>query len=622
MNKELQSYIQNLARNTQINASAGGSNFKIYLKQAFGGIYENVSPSNLPDYGLTNVVNGIGQGTYIEKMFTNKVLGKHDKLEFDLSEMTVIRLMDFYDLFGRYHLLKICSTPKGNRIYEIVDLDRDLVFQNTELIWSDITPKSGIGEGTLYNWARWRNALYIVGNQEFTFMDMTGGVITYNPQMTNTWDVIDTGFAASEFPTTKGNDGGTQFLPSTIAFHSDEMYIANDFQVKKAEHSNPYNVIGNLTRPFLGLLDTPPVIADLLRPSTFIINQNGDKITALITTGNFLWIVTNRRFYAFKTLTVLNSQLPAGVLWLDTIKEHKVKTGTFSQKSIMLNDEQFDFLTTNNVKPTIASVIPVISQDRIDKVYGSNSYFIDKTMKEIDWSEAAIGILGYGEGDSLSFLSGKICGSQENNITLMYKKVGDNIFFSKLYDENGDNWKANDWLNNDYIAMYGSSVNGNVYVLDTENYGDYPFVIQTGKMGVTTSDLDFSSKNLKYLYLSCYADKGMTIKVELFINPNCDKNTDCDCATKIYEQQMDVSCLTSDKDCAMVKPFSHRGGYNWLKLFNLSSETIAYNTLDMKITVNGTGYFSLHQLGVVYTPKDTFDKSLEVSFNDDPFNTV
>jgi len=597
----LYTYLNNLSKNTSINA---GNGLKVYIKQTWGGIYENVSPTNLPDFGLTNVVNGIGQGTYIEKFPTVKKLGIHGD---DTERFSVLRLMDFYDLFGRYHLLKICVTPTGNRIYEIVDNDKDLVFKREELIWSDITADLDLKKGE-YNWAMWRNQLYIVSGNLFQQGELEGGVLQYNPVGTQKWTVINTGNSASPLPTSTGDDGASPFLPKTIAFHKDEMYLANDFQVKKAEHSNPENVNGSISKPFLGLLDTPPVVADLLRPSTFIPSQNGDKITALFSTNNFLWIITNRRFYASKRITVLDSQLPAGLLWMDTRQEHKVKTGTYSQKTIMWNDEQLEFLTTNQIVPTLASIIPVVSQDRTDKIYVANSTFIADTMKNIDWSEASIGVLGYGQSDSTNFISGKICNSDVNNITIAYKKFGDNIFFSKLYDENGDNWKANDWLNNDYTTMYGSSVNGDVYLIDTENYGDYDFTVQTGKCGVASGDSQFSDKILDRIWFNLYASKGMKLKIQIFKNPNCNSK-DCDCE-QIFETIIDVGCVDDTSDCINPTPFSHRKGFNWLGLLNVSSRSIKYQSLDMRLTAIGDGYFALHEFGQVYKPDSPLSESI------------
>lgn len=607
MDRNLSYYMQSVNRNTSINA--GSSDLRVDIKRSWGGIYENVSPTNLPDYGLTNVINGIGQGTYIEKMSDVKVLGKHENLEFSIKSMIVLRIMDFFDQLGRYHLLKICSTPDGDKIYELVDNNKDLLFQNQELSWSDITTPANIQLNTtaIYNWARWRNELYIVSGDQFTINDKVGGVLRYTPNSPVKWQVIDTGISASSNPLTTGDDGDTYFKPKTISFHKDEMYIANDFQVKKAEHSNPDNVTGANGRPFLGLLDEPPTIEDLLRPSTFIPSQNGDKITALISTNNFLWIVTNKRFYAFRRLTTLDTQLPPGLLWLDTIQEHKAKTGTFTQKSIMLNDELFDFLTTNKVSPTLASVIPIVGQERVDKVYASNSVFLRDTMKEIDWSEAAMGILGYGEGDALNFISGKICNSDFNNITIMYKKFNDTILFSKLYDENEDNWKANDWLNNDYTTMYGSSVNGNVYTIETEKHGDYNFTLQTGKIGVAAGDSDFSGKILEKIWISCYASKGMQLKLEIFKNPNC-ASEDCGCEDLVFEALLDVGCIDDKEECIQKNPFKHRKGYYFTKIINVKSKMIKYNTLDIRLTAMGKGYFAQHDLAPIYkldTPIDT-----------------
>ena len=600
----LYTYLNNLSRNTAINA---GSGLKVYIKQIWGGIYENVSPTNLPDFGLTNVVNGIGQGTYIEKFPTTKKLGIHKDTK---ERFSVLRIMDFYDLFGRYHLLKICVTPDGNRIYEIVDNDKDLVFKREELVWSDITADLDLGKGQ-YNWARWRNQLYIVSGDYLQQGETKGGILQYNPVGTQRWTAIDTGNSARPLPTTTGDDGSSPFLPKTIVFHKDEMYVANDFQVKKAEHSNPENVNGLNGKDFLGLLDAPPTIEDLLRPSTFIPSQNGDKITALFSTNNFLWIVTNRRFYAFKRLTILDSQLPPGLMWLDSIQEHKVKTGSFSQKTIMWNDEQFEFLTTNQIVPTLASVIPVISQDRIDKVYVSNSTFIADSMKNIDWSEASMGLLGYGQSDATNFISGKICNSDVNNITIAYKKFGDNIFFSKLYDENGDNWKANDWLNNDYTTMYGSSVNGDIYIIDTENYGDYDFTIQTGKCGVASGDSGFSDKVLERIWLNVYASKGMKLKIEVFKNLNCN-NQSCDCQENIFEETIDVSCADNNMNCINPTPFSHRKGFNWLGFINVKSKDIKYQLLDIRLTAIGDGYFALHELGEIYKPDSPLSEALTI----------
>lgn len=589
--------------------SSLSSNTLFDIKASFGGYVDSISPNLLPDIYCTGALNCIGFGTYLEKMFAPVKIGVHQETdEYDIDNMIGLRTGWYVNSNGKTTFFKFCKTTEaGNRFFVIDELDfRDPNFHTKieKEVWKDATPSQGIGLGDVYNFAVWRGQLFFCSGEKYQIGTKTGGVLRYDQTNVNEpWFCIDTGFGVANLNTqSSGNDGPYPFYPTLICFFNDVMYLSGSYnfplQVKFSEHSNPVNVVGSAARPFLGLLDTVPTIEDLLRPSTFVLNQNGDEIRALFQAGGYLWIASNRRFYAYKTISVLNQQgLPAGLLWLDTLQEHKARTGVHNQKTIIQNDETYDFISTSFAKPSLATMIPIISNDTLDKQFGIKSTFIQETMSSIDWSNGAMGIYGSGGPDTIIFMSGSKCGDK-NDITIAVKSYENTPMFTKI------GIHANDWMNDNEFTYFLSSDNAELYRLDPNRYTNIPFVYQTGKIGTARNDQDFSEKKLKYIYIVGSAESDISLNFQIFNQIyGSDVQTECSitAADFVYEpvvnQDDNNGCECQDD---LPNPFVHRRGRLFSKMINVDGAEIRYNTLDIRVIANTQGYFALHQIGVIY----------------------
>lgn len=621
-------YIDNLNRVAQFK-SKEGADMKFDVKYSWGGFVDNISPNLLPNWASTGIINGIPQGSYLEKMMGSEKVGTDN-----ISNKVGLRIGEFFDNFGNYNLVKIIKNDKGeNRILILKDQNKDLKFNGNEN-WADITPIDGIGNKNNYNFASWRNQLYFVNGGEFQFQTKKGGVMRYDPTLNPQLEVIDTGFGTSNLPNSTGADGGTPFYPNTIAFKNDVMYLGGNErfpqQIKFSELSNPYNIVGSLSKPFLGLLDTPPTASDITRPSTFLLNQNGDQITGLLNANGFLWIITNRRFYAYSA-NEFKQGLPAGLLWLDTLQEHKARTGAYSQKGISQKDQFFDFISTNTIKPSISTIVPIISQDRIDNVLSTKSDFIEDTMRKIKWDDVALGNLGFGS-DAISFYSGAKCQNDLNNITLAGKRVDNIEMFSKITYIN-----AVDWLAGDY-ETYWLSTEGDVYRLTPDNYNiikdnetkNYDFVWQSGKLGVAKNDTDFSEKKLQYIYLVCCSDLDVELDFQIATNRKIGMEFEIDTNTgekrKINKDTICSLCepfnfnLDPDLFCAEITEcsceddlqslFIHKNAFLWHTLIQVEDKNIQYNTIQARLIAKTKGYFAIHQIGFIYKKLSPIDNKL------------
>jgi len=581
------------------------------IKATFGGYTDSISPTLLPNHLGTVAVNCIGQGSHLEKMMGAGYYGKHD---IDPQVLVGVRAGHFYGQDGDDIMFKICRKQNENRFY---------IMRNKSMNWLDVTPTQGIGVSNEYNYAVWRNKLFIVSGKEFKFGAKTGGVLVFNPREgEDMWETIETGQRVSNKYSSDGNDGGSPFFPITISFFEDRMYLGAGTQVKFSEHSNPNNVVGSLDKPFLGLLDTPPVLQDLLKPSTFILNQNGDEIRAMLNANGFLWIITNKRFYAYKALTVLNSELPAGLLWLDTLQEHKVSTGVYSQQAVMHSDEVFEFLTTKN-KPSVGTLLPTISNEILDNQFGTRSGAIQETMRGVDWSRACMGSIGNGKAESINFISGSKCGSH-NDITLMYKIYDDMTVFSKV-----PFIKASDWVMTDEGTFYLSSENGNLYKLnpDTNTVVDFlggeettesfPMVYQTGRIGVGKGDNIFSSKKVSYIYFVGASSEDTKLEFQLCnkdIDPETGKH-DISCKEIKYKPNLNYQGFECDCNYEGVTPFVHNRGVIFHALIDVNSLNSISNVFDLRVVQKSAGYFAIHEVGLIYETIDNFHESILNNIN-------
>lgn len=586
---------------TALIKSQEGKDIRFDIKASFGGYADSISPNLLPSFMCEGSINNVGFGTYLEKMIGSKLLGYH-KTEEDINNMFGLRFGGFVSEDSINRKFKIVRDENKNKIFFLNKPTNDLQ-------WLDFTPEQGITNSNIYNWAVWRDELYIVSGEKFEYGSTTGGVLVYNPNRKGgEWRVINTGRGVANNSQSNGADGPNDFYPSVIAFYNDAMYLSGSkefpLQVKFSEHSNPDNIIGTLARPFLGLLDTPPVISDLLRPSTFILNQNGDKINSLFVANDYLWIGTNKRFYAYKTLTVLNTKLPAGLLWLDTLQEHRARAGTYSQKTILQIDDDIQFIARNNSQPGIASMIPIISKDRVDKVYGVKSDFVQNTFKDLDLSNACMGVYGIGSLSSIVFISGAKCPDTNNNITIAMKLLDGTPLFTKI-----SYIHANDWYSDEEGTYWLSSETGEVFELTNNCYThdktlineDYSFVYQTGRIGVATNDQDFSNKQVKYIWLVGCSSTDLELKIDIFNQTNISGATTNGVNSFTFTPQIDRVDL-EDLDCSnnIPIPFVHNQGVLFSKLLDCSQYSINYNVLNIRLEAITSGYFALHQLGVIY----------------------
>lgn len=604
------SLYQDLNR-TAIIKSNETKDIRFDIKASFGGYADSISPNLLPNYMCEGSINNVGFGTYLEKMIGSTLLGNHKTTE-DVNDMIGLRLGKFISEDGIARLFKIVKYNNNNHIYFLNDQNNNNKLENTELNWLDLTPIQGITNSNQYNWSVWRNELYIVSGEKFEYGNNSGGVLVYNPTRSDKWRVINTGYGVSNNSQSTGADGPNAFYPLVIEFYNDTMYLSGSkefpLQVKFSEHSNPDNLVGSSSRPFLGLLDTPPAISDLLRPSTFILNQNGDKINALFVANDYLWIATNKRFYAYKTLTVLNTKLPAGLLWLDTLQEHRARVGTYSQKSILQIDDDIQFVAYDNSQPGLAAMIPVISKDRVDKVYGVKSDYIQNTLKDMDLTNACMGVYGIGSLSSIVFISGAKCKGLNNNTTIAMKLLDGTPLFTKI-----PYIHASDWYNDNNATYWLSSDTGEVFELTSDCFNhhateitkDYPFVYQTGRIGVATNDQDFSNKQVKYIWIVGCSSTDVDLVFNIFNQTALLGTTENGVDRFRYTPDINRIDL-KDMDCNndVPIPFVHRQGILFSKLLDCSQCSINYNVLNIRLEAHTSGYFALHQLGVIYEKLD------------------
>lgn len=608
---------------TQFKQSLKNINYDI--KISWYGFADSVSPNLLPANFSKSSVNNVAYGSYLEKAIGSEAIGYH-KNE-NVKEMNGIEVGWFVDQAGRFTMWKIVATNEGNKFFVLRDLDGDFEFTGAEEEWLDETPNAGIGSACDYDWAVWRNQLYLVSGEKYTDDNgNTGCVIRYDPANTafGDWEAIDTGFGVANIPSSTGADGPTEFCPSIIEFYDDRMWLAGSElhcqQVKISEHANPYNVTGSAAKPFLGLLDTVPDIEDLTRPSTYILDQNGDCITALESKNGYIWSITNRNWYGYKNINVLNSNsLPAGLLWLDTLEEHKANNGTYSPDTVISDDEYFHFLSNSAVNPSFNTIVPVISNDSVDKLYVNRSIYVQERFRDIDWTGAAIGQYSTGDGEGVTFISGSRCGAEgdveggrtciDNDTTLAFKNVDGTPTWTEI-----PYIHASAWTNDNQYTYWLDSTSGNLFRLNPKKWSyitrdsegnkeesHYPFVMQMGKTGKSANDLDFSDKTLKYIWITAVTDPTVDIQFDLFRQGNtC---LDCEGIAKTFHIK---PCI--DKDASKVcecgdvtkQPFVHQGGQFFSRLIDVSKFDFKYNVMDMRLTALSEGYFALHSLGVLY----------------------
>lgn len=607
------SYIQNKRETARIKDQVGVQYFDIKVNWA--GMADSVAPGNLPDLYTRTSINNVAFGSYLEKAPGSEKFGcqKDGKSK----NQRGIAFDYFVDQAGRKIFWKIVDNGNGdNSFYVMRDEDGDGKIEGDEYCWVDATPAGGIGQNGEYDYAVWRNQLFFVSGEEYTAGGTTGCILRYDPTnlLQGDWVTIDTGNGVKNVPGSTGADGPEKFCPRFIEFNDDRMWVAGSErhcqQVKLSEHGNPYNLVGSATKPFLGLLSVPPDIEDLTRPSTFILDQNGDCITSLQNKGNLLHVVTNNTWWKYENLNVLNSSsLPAGLLWLDTLTQHPANTGSFSPKTVISDDEAFNFLSTSSTNPSLSTLVPNYATEDTDSVYANLSVFQQKRFRDINWDNAAMGKYGNGSGQSITMMSGSKCGDH-NDTTLAYKQMGDTATFTEI-----DYIHAQDWAEDNDYTYWLASDSGDVWRITPDNWSicpghcsdgepdtHYPFIVQLGRAGLGAKDLPFSDKRVQYIWVEGAADENTAIQLDIFV-----QDTSCSGCSRTVTVSF-VPCFNTEKarsDIPKCKdstadPFTHQGGREFANLVSVEKHNINYNIMDIKLTAYSEGYFALHKLGTFY----------------------